>query len=73
MQALGEDPDLLEHALEVAGDLVQPRLDLGWQREPHAHGPQVEAEGEDPLLDPVVEVAFDPATRLVAGGHDPGA
>ena len=73
MQALGEDPDLLEHPFEVMGDLVQSRLDLGRKRESRAHRAEAKTEGEDPRLDPVMEVAFDPAPCLVASGDDPGA
>src|ERR1700688_2952174 len=73
MQAMGEDPDLLEHALKVTGYLVKPHLDLARQREPRLHGTEAEGQGDDPLLDPVMEIALDPAPCLVAGGDDPGA
>ena len=73
MQALGEHPDLLEHALQVPGHVVQSRLDLIRQRGHDADRTQVEGEGDDPLLDSVMEIALDAAPRLVAGRDDASA
>jgi hypothetical protein len=43
-------------------------LELSWNL--RAHGLQIQAERNKPLLGPVVEVSLDPSLRFVACGDD---
>ena len=64
-------PQLLEHPVQV--DLKASKLrvetsglsSLGLRKHP-----SLESEHDNPLLRPIVEVAHDPPTCLIGGGHD---
>jgi len=74
MQAAGDLLELLEHAIEPArglGQAVGQLLLVRWHD--RRGGAQLQPERHKSLLSAVVQVALDPAARLVAGGHDPGA
>jgi hypothetical protein len=75
VDAAGELAQVVQHAAELVGGLVQLR---GLRAGPGGHrhtGAAAEAqrEGDQPLLGAVVQVAFDAAAGGIAGSDDPGA
>ncbi len=72
MQAAGDLAHLLEQPDHLADCALQPPFQLpGSRRDRCPRLPQLQGEGDQPLLDAIVQVAPDAAARLVAGGHDP--
>ena len=77
---LGEDRgvDAARDLAQLVGDVLQAFRELcGDARQLVRRSPRhracAEAERDQPLLDSVVQIALDPAARLVGGGHDPSA
>jgi hypothetical protein len=71
MQAARDLAHLVQHSVDPGGDLLQRRLDFAQvRRDGRLSPPQREPERDEPLLGPVMQIALDPAPRLVGGGDD---
>ena len=72
MDAAGDLPQLFQHARQPVGDARQLR---GRARRAGRYrrlgAAQIQLERDQALLDAVVQIALDPAARLVGGGDDP--
>ena len=71
MDAMGDFPQVVDHAHELRGDAGDLGTELGpsgiWLR----RRAQPERQRHEPLLCAVVQVALDPPADLIRGGDDP--
>jgi signal transduction histidine kinase len=70
VDAAGQLAQLLERLSELGGERVDEPDEVGLVLEPRLEHPQLEGERDELLLGAVVEVALDPAARVVARLHD---
>ena len=72
VDAAGDLAQLLQHVVHLGDRALQPLGQLaGSGRRRRLRLPQLQGEGDQPLLGAVVQIALDAPARLVGGGHDP--
>src|SRR6266498_4574134 len=71
MKTTRELAHVLEHSFEVAADPLEASVRIReLSRDPRTDRLQIQTEGDEPLLGPVVEVALDAPPCFVASGDD---